>query len=345
MRSDSREDTGHHSALETKSCTIEGKWDSTAPQMVERFKETCHPVIKSISALSRGILKRKNDRDTTHSNADASNTELLFRTIHLANQLRVYGAVKAGVTSSVKGRMEKEPTSEQFVEKENEQLLKSETARSKFFGANSKSDDPASGIRLREYLQHFETLENSIHFTKVCEDPSFWKRVSFGMCYKNCADVAACREYTHPRADIDSRIYSAIPGRTRIEPVLQVHMIQFFGTRGTKLKFHPRQRQIEIPWAVICREKNRYVDELHRQEPAHFPKESDLCSSKWSQHGASKKLMRSSSKIRRIQCATQKKLLFVGEKKWFDIPACQNFRGHTFEDEFSKLVMRFGTSL
>ena len=44
--------------------TPEGKWDSTADQMVERFKDTGHPVFKSISALSRGILKKKNGRDT-----------------------------------------------------------------------------------------------------------------------------------------------------------------------------------------------------------------------------------------------------------------------------------------
>ena len=77
----------------TLSHTLEGKWVSTATQMVERFKETNHPVFKSISALSRGILKRTKNRDTTHFNADASNTELLFRTIHSANQLSIYGAV------------------------------------------------------------------------------------------------------------------------------------------------------------------------------------------------------------------------------------------------------------
>ena len=53
--------------------------DSTATQVVERFKETGHPVFKSSSALSRGILKRKNDRDTIQFNADASNTELSSR--------------------------------------------------------------------------------------------------------------------------------------------------------------------------------------------------------------------------------------------------------------------------
>ena len=54
------------------------KEDSTATQMMERFKDTGHPVFKSISALSRGILKKKFNRDTIHFNADASNTEFLF---------------------------------------------------------------------------------------------------------------------------------------------------------------------------------------------------------------------------------------------------------------------------
>ena len=43
----------------TPSYTPEGKWDSIASQIVQRFKETSQPVLKSISALSRGILKKK----------------------------------------------------------------------------------------------------------------------------------------------------------------------------------------------------------------------------------------------------------------------------------------------
>ena len=77
----------------TLPCTLEGKWDSTATQMVERFQDTGHPVFKSSSALSRGLLKKKNGRDTIHFKADASNTELLFRIIQSVNQLNIYGAV------------------------------------------------------------------------------------------------------------------------------------------------------------------------------------------------------------------------------------------------------------
>ena len=57
--------------------------------MVERFKDT-GPVLKSISALSRGILKKKNGRATIHFSPDASNTELLFRIILSVNQLSIY---------------------------------------------------------------------------------------------------------------------------------------------------------------------------------------------------------------------------------------------------------------
>ena len=55
----------------------EGKWDSVASQMVQRFKDTDHPVFRNVSALSRGILKRLKGKDTIHFNADASNTEFL----------------------------------------------------------------------------------------------------------------------------------------------------------------------------------------------------------------------------------------------------------------------------
>ena len=57
----------------------EGKWNSVASQMVQRFKETSHPVFKG--------------KETIHFNADASQTELLFRIIHSVNQLSINGAV------------------------------------------------------------------------------------------------------------------------------------------------------------------------------------------------------------------------------------------------------------
>ena len=55
------------------------------------YKETGHPAFRGISALNRGVLKREGGRCTIHFTAEVSNTELLFRTIHSANQLSIYG--------------------------------------------------------------------------------------------------------------------------------------------------------------------------------------------------------------------------------------------------------------
>ena len=55
--------------------------------MVQRFKETGHRVFTSASALSRGNLRMLKGKETIHFNADASNTEPLFRIIHCVNQL------------------------------------------------------------------------------------------------------------------------------------------------------------------------------------------------------------------------------------------------------------------
>ena len=184
--------------------------------------------------------------------------------------------------------------------------------------------------RLRECLQNFETLEKSIQFTKVCEDASFWKGVSVGMCYKTVADVddgfgdrtPACREYTHPRADSDSRIYAAIPGRTFIRPVIQVHILQFLGTHGIESQIPSTTTPKRTSWVEICRGKNRCVDGLLSEIQDTIPrvlnyfwkdllqKKANLVPHRWS-NPASRKVMRRSSKFRRIQCTIPQKLFLL----------------------------------
>ena len=82
-----------------------------ATKMLQRLEETGHPFFTSVSVLSRGILKRLKNKEIIHLSADASNTELLFRIIHCANQLSIYGAVSSRQPSP----NETEPISEKFV--------------------------------------------------------------------------------------------------------------------------------------------------------------------------------------------------------------------------------------
>ena len=47
-----------------------GLWNCTADKMVQRFKENGHLVFKSISALSRGMLKQEKGKTSIHFNGD-----------------------------------------------------------------------------------------------------------------------------------------------------------------------------------------------------------------------------------------------------------------------------------
>ena len=75
-----------------------------------------------------------------------------------------------------------------------------------------RSDNRASGNRLRECLQRFDTLKKDIHFARVCADATSARRVSTWTSYKTIPDVddgfgdrtPAGREHTHPRAYLDS---------------------------------------------------------------------------------------------------------------------------------------------
>ena len=71
----------------------EGQWNTTAGVMVADFKDSGHPVFRASSALDRRFLKKKGGRCTIRFSAEPSDAELLFRTIHSANQLSIYGAI------------------------------------------------------------------------------------------------------------------------------------------------------------------------------------------------------------------------------------------------------------
>ena len=84
-----------------------GQCTCTAAKMVQRFKETGHPVFKSISALSRGILKRKKGKTSIYFNGDSMNTELLFQTFCKSAQcLRSSGELVLSILFDKKKRDE-----------------------------------------------------------------------------------------------------------------------------------------------------------------------------------------------------------------------------------------------
>ena len=62
--------------------------------MMLKFAESRHPIFRSTSPLSRGVLKSKGgEKLSIHYCADGEKIETVFRTILSVNQLSIYGAV------------------------------------------------------------------------------------------------------------------------------------------------------------------------------------------------------------------------------------------------------------
>ena len=81
----------------------------------------------------------------------------------------------------------------------------------------------------------------------------------------------ACIEYTHLRADSDSRLFAAIRERTIIGPVPQVHIIKFLGKYGIEIQIPSTTSPMQTSWEVVCRGQTRFVEELRHLEPEPNP--------------------------------------------------------------------------
>ena len=133
---------------------------------------------------SREILRKCEGKETTHFNADASNTELLFRFIHSVNQLSICGVLSNWCE---KFRLTEE---EQGHEKQKESVTKGffdkcTITRSKTFVSSPRT---VSGNSLWENIQEFESVSETNRFTRVCDLASFQHRVLAGMTCKTRPD-------------------------------------------------------------------------------------------------------------------------------------------------------------
>ena len=163
----------------TLSKTLERKWDSTATQMVERFKETGHPVFKSISALSRRILKRITETPyismPIHRTPNSCSDSIFLWISSVFTEQSQAGCEEFGQRPN-----EKQPTSEQLLKN-----VKTEEVNS--LVQTPRSDDPAAEDRLRECLQNFETREKQIQFSKSLRGcVILWKSLYWNVLQNRC---------------------------------------------------------------------------------------------------------------------------------------------------------------
>ena len=218
------------------------------------FHRNWPPVFKGISVFTRGILRRKGGRCTFHI-ADSSNTELLSRTVHSANHRSVSteqyqaGVKKVPQWIPNQKRVDRGEVRSQRKRTATQKNVKPQEVNS--LVQTPRSGNEASGNRLREQLQGFDTLEKEIQFTGVCEDATFARRVSIGMRNKTTPDVddgfgdrtPAYREYTRLREDQNSRIYATIPGHKFFKFISH----DILTSAELKFRFLPKKGLIEPP--------------------------------------------------------------------------------------------------
>ena len=252
--------------------------------------------------------------------------------------------------SSFKSRMKKSRLRTGSWPKKNEQFLKNVKPQEVISLVQTlRGDDPASGNRLRECLQNFDTLEKSIQFTKVCKNGRrwwFWRsnssmhRVFTPSCWVRFQNF--CND-----------------SRTRFQDKLQ--SVQFFKLKSFRI-LASTEFKFKVPstttpdrnsWVVICRRKNRYVDELHLNDPDHHPtisklrlerftaKESELCSTEMEQsHIGETHATQFEIPTNLVYNCSEKYSNWTKDVEWHFILACQQFRRNTFEAEVLNLVMR-----
>ena len=208
-----------------------------------------------------------------HFNADASNTELFFRTIQY---LRVVSNWCEQFVLT-----EEEEGQERQKESVTKGVLRSvEPTRSKTFGIASQTIISKQCARKHSRLR-ITVPDDSVH--KVCEDAVFHHRLTAGVNFKSrpdeddgfWADHIMSRIHTFS-SKTESRVLAAIPGGTIIGPVIEVQIVMeilcrcelaserertsFVLISTGKSRFVPESDPVQTYWRNLKNEKEADLD-------------------------------------------------------------------------------------
>ena len=130
---------------------------------------------------------------------------------------------------------------------------------------------PASGNRMRQKLQSFESLSAESQLKHIYERAGFYHPVERNRCYKTRRDeddgygkiTTICREYTHPREHPDSRCFATIFANTRIGPILNLRIPKVFGIHGMEVQIPSLSRPKYSSLILICRGLENFVAEFY----------------------------------------------------------------------------------
>ena len=122
-----------------------------------------------------------------------------------------------------------------------------------------------------ENIRDFESLSETLRFTRVCEGASFVHWVSVERSYKTRPDeddgfgqiIPWCREHTLSRVNSRSRVFAAIPGGTIFGPINEVQILKILDQYGHEIATPSPHDSTRTSYVLISRGKSRFVDEIH----------------------------------------------------------------------------------
>ena len=233
--------------------------------MMFKFGESKHPVFRSTSPLSRGVLKSKGGKLSVHFCADEGTIETVFRTIISVNQLSLYGAV-AEMCEEYKSCHVR--TGRLVLVGQSDPLFVPTSSLMRT--PKPSTDDPAQEDLLQKYPERVDKLSQKNRVIKFCFDAGFFKTVGVGQYFmtkdteefSQFTDSVACGEYSLPRDETSSDPKGWIRGNTKIWPVLEVTTSYLQGKYGVEIRIESVHTDNSHSWVRISHGLNKLVTEL-----------------------------------------------------------------------------------
>ena len=299
---DSRKDIGRSLDLEMKRNIMEiasaSPKESGIPEQHKCYNDSRRKDIQffsGVSSLSRGVLKRRKNKDTIYFTAETWNVELLLRIIHSANQLSIYGAV-----SSWSGHPSPNETDGEVRHKW--RIRQHGNAEECAFTGN-KLFGGFCLVKTRLWKQGAR-WSSGLFFTRTildCED--LWNSIILEYCWESDVLQHSSRHgwwcwrfhtsmqrifTTSTRSRFNS---SWCNSRTVVGPVLQFIVVRIMGTYRNEIEILSLEQTSTI---MFCRRMNRYMDKALVQKAEYTNSSRELiteraveaigpCSTKWGQ--------------------------------------------------------------
>ena len=254
----------------THESKLQGEWDRVAGLMMVKFSGSGHPVFRSTSPLSRGVLESLGGgKLLTHFCADEGTIDTVLRTIISVNHLSIYGAVSDLCEEYISCHVR---TGRPALVGQSDPLFVPTSSLMKTPAPST--DDLAQEELLQKYQERVDKLSQQNRVIKFCTDAGFLTTVDVGQYvmtkdteeFSQFTDSVACREYTLPRDEKSSEPKGWIQENTEIGPVLEVTTCCLQGKSGVEIRSKSVNKDHSHSWVRISHGLNKLVTNLIDKE-------------------------------------------------------------------------------